>query len=331
MCCPQGYVFHNFCLGRVLFLAQQSGKGHGFCLGRVLFSGPIEGVFWSWFDTAVASVNKRLATSPETIVGCFTVWTLAQQTHVKPPPPPPARVKPPVKPYAAGPQVLVLLTIICYSVGLHVITPVYWSVQCVQGVSLVCQTTTGVHCQCSGLRSWGLTDKAGMSSEFWIVCRPIFRLLFYHNQITSHWNSGKGCNIPLFFLERVGNFCLGRVKVCHPGLHTPIHNLVKSFPPPPLWGRGATLDSSTVRNMLYGGGLHYNLRDICGRGLFAGLTVHVYMWCRWRAQGSHTHPVKPHDFNSCCCGARAGGSEIDPMSKSARFMTHPNPDSEWHI
>ena len=41
---PQGYVFHNFCLGRVLFLAQQSGKGHGFCLGRVLFTGP-RGVF----------------------------------------------------------------------------------------------------------------------------------------------------------------------------------------------------------------------------------------------------------------------------------------------
>ena len=36
-----------------------------------------------------------------------------------------------------------------------------------------------------------------------------------------------------FFLGRVGNFCLGRVRVCHPGLHTPIHNLVKSPPPPP--------------------------------------------------------------------------------------------------
>ena len=48
MCRPQGYVFHNFCLGRVLFSAQQSGKGHDFCLRRVLFSGPItlaRGVF----------------------------------------------------------------------------------------------------------------------------------------------------------------------------------------------------------------------------------------------------------------------------------------------
>ena len=27
MRCPQGYVFHNFCLERVLFQAQQSGKG----------------------------------------------------------------------------------------------------------------------------------------------------------------------------------------------------------------------------------------------------------------------------------------------------------------
>ena len=55
------YVFHNFCLGRVLFSAQRSGKDHGFCLGRVLFSGPIvrQGVC---FDPAlirrVASVNK---------------------------------------------------------------------------------------------------------------------------------------------------------------------------------------------------------------------------------------------------------------------------------
>ena len=171
---------------------------------------------------------------------------------------------------------------------------VYWSVQCVQGVSLVCQTTRGVHCQCSGLRSWGLTDKAGMPSEFWIVCRPIFRLLFYHNQITSHWNSGKGCNFPLFFLERVGNFCLGRVKVCHPVLHTPIYNLFKSTPTP---GRkGGVLDSSTVRNMFKIGESVYitTFRHICGRGLFAGLTVHVYMSSRSRAQGSHTHTVKPH-------------------------------------
>ena len=36
-CGPQGCVFHNFRLGRVLFSSQQSGKGHGFCLGRVLF------------------------------------------------------------------------------------------------------------------------------------------------------------------------------------------------------------------------------------------------------------------------------------------------------
>ena len=34
----------------------------------------------------------------------------------------------------------------------------------------------------------------------------------------------------LSFLGRVGNVCLGRVRVCHPGLHTPIHNLVKSPP-----------------------------------------------------------------------------------------------------
>ena len=32
MCRPQGYVFRNFCLGRVLFLAQQSGKGMFFTL-----------------------------------------------------------------------------------------------------------------------------------------------------------------------------------------------------------------------------------------------------------------------------------------------------------
>ena len=64
MCRPQGYVFHNFCLGRVLFLAQQSGKGRGFCLGRVLFSGPIvwQGVcFDPGLIPRVASVNKRLA------------------------------------------------------------------------------------------------------------------------------------------------------------------------------------------------------------------------------------------------------------------------------
>ena len=28
----------------------------------------------------------------------------------------------------------------------------------------------------------------------------------------------------------MGSFCLGRVRVCHPGLHTSIHNLVKSPP-----------------------------------------------------------------------------------------------------
>ena len=150
----------------------------------------------------------------------------------------------------------------------------------------MCQTTRGAHCQCSGLRSWGLTDKADMSSEFWIVCRPIFRLLFYRNQITSHWNSGKGCNIPLFFLERVDNFCLGRVKVCHPGLHTFIHNLVKT--PSPM-GRGDLGQLHSPQHVKLGGGVHYNPRDICGRGLFAGLTVHVYMWCRSRVQGSHTH------------------------------------------
>ena len=36
-----------------------------------------------------------------------------------------------------------------------------------------------------------------------------------------------------FFLGRVGNFCLGRVRVCHPGLHTPIHKSSQEPPPPP--------------------------------------------------------------------------------------------------
>ena len=36
-----------------------------------------------------------------------------------------------------------------------------------------------------------------------------------------------------FFLGRVENVCLGRVRVHHPGLHSPIRNLVKSPPPPP--------------------------------------------------------------------------------------------------
>ena len=49
----------------------------------------------------------------------------------------------------------------------------------------------------------------------------------------------------LFFLGRVGNFCLGRVRVCHPGLHTPIHNLVKS--PPPLSRLGIVPQSITIR------------------------------------------------------------------------------------
>ena len=55
-----------------------------------------------------------------------------------------------------------------------------------------------------------------------------------------YWNSGKGCHFTFFFLRKVGKFCLGRVRVCHPGLHTPIYNLVKSLhlhlhhhPPPP--------------------------------------------------------------------------------------------------
>ena len=61
---PLGYVFHNFCLGRVFFSAQQPGKGHGFCLGRVLFSSPIvwQGVcFDPGLIPHVAHVNKRLA------------------------------------------------------------------------------------------------------------------------------------------------------------------------------------------------------------------------------------------------------------------------------
>ena len=232
MCRPQGYVFHNFCLGRVLFSTQQSGKGHGFCLGRGL-SGPIlwQGVCIDPGQIPrVASVNKRLYPGDNSrVFHCSDFGPT--DTYQAPRGQVPSQAL-----YAAGPRVLVLPTITCYSIGLHVITPVHWSVQCVQGVSLVCQTTRGVHCRCSGLRSWGLTDKAGMSSEFRIVCRPIFRLLFYHNQITSHWNSGKDCNFPLFLLERVGNFCLGRVEVCHPGLHIPIHNLVKSPPSPE--GRG---------------------------------------------------------------------------------------------
>ena len=42
----------------------------------------------------------------------------------------------------------------------------------------------------------------------------------------------QGSHFHLFFLGRMGIFCLGRVRVCHPGLHTPMHNLVKSPPPP---------------------------------------------------------------------------------------------------
>ena len=37
MCRPQGYVFHNFCLGRVLFWG--------------LINSLARRVFWSWFDT----------------------------------------------------------------------------------------------------------------------------------------------------------------------------------------------------------------------------------------------------------------------------------------
>ena len=43
MCRPQRYVFQSFCLGRVLFSAQQSGMGTFFTVSvwaRVLFSGP---------------------------------------------------------------------------------------------------------------------------------------------------------------------------------------------------------------------------------------------------------------------------------------------------
>ena len=43
----------------------------------------------------------------------------------------------------------------------------------------------------------------------------------------------QGLYFYLIFLGRVGNFCLGRVRVCHPELQTPIRNLVKS---PPPWG-----------------------------------------------------------------------------------------------
>ena len=44
-------------------------------------------------------------------------------------------------------------------------------------------------------------------------------------------NSGKSYNFPC--LSGKGeNFCLGRVRVYHPGPHTPIHNLVKSPSPP---------------------------------------------------------------------------------------------------
>ena len=35
-----------------------------------------------------------------------------------------------------------------------------------------------------------------------------------------------------FFPGKGGKFCLGRVRVCHLGLHTPIHNGVKTPPPP---------------------------------------------------------------------------------------------------
>ena len=58
MCCPQGYVFHNFCLGRVLFSAQQSGKGTFFTVSvweGVVFrpNSLARGVLWSWFDAKI--------------------------------------------------------------------------------------------------------------------------------------------------------------------------------------------------------------------------------------------------------------------------------------
>ena len=118
MCRPQGHVFHTS------------------CLGRVLFSGPIlwRGVcFDPGLIPRLASVNKRA-----NIVGCFTVWTLARQTDVKPP-----RVKSPVKPYAAGPRVLVPSTITCYSVCLHVPWPTYMQRRSSGGSNALCSNYRG--------------------------------------------------------------------------------------------------------------------------------------------------------------------------------------------
>ena len=55
MCRPQGYVFHSFCLGKVLFSAQQSGKGPFFTAS--VREGPTvwQGVCFApaWFDTKI--------------------------------------------------------------------------------------------------------------------------------------------------------------------------------------------------------------------------------------------------------------------------------------
>ena len=53
----------------------------------------------------------------------------------------------------------------------------------------------------------------------------VFILVWYQH-------SGQHCTFYLFLLGRVRNFSLGTARVCHAGLHTRIHTVVKSSHPP---------------------------------------------------------------------------------------------------